>query len=263
MKAKILRDQKIQDDRRVEYIKSNLDRNRHAMSAGDIVNYHYLSKMNTNEPNFSLMEESTCQTLLESSILVKSLHHINRSSVIKGEFSENNSNEENTKKLVEALDYIEKSTTILDPSRFLFEAARLFDEIGMVERSIECYLKSTITVSPEMIVDAYDLPETIEYKRKLERMSNFQKDKFLEKRNAQRNELIFMESKRQRLRALVSHSHLVRLFLISEDAGNAHNSLCESCRLCSSNEERNEVFFYLHTILKQFAVRHRSFNFVL
>lgn len=172
--------------------------------------------------------------------------------------------------LVKAMDCIEGAREILDPSRLHIEAAFLFYSLGMVDRAIKYFEKSTINkVSSDIIVDHYDLPETNVYKRKIERMSKFQLNDFLKRRHELRESLIGHENERRRLRSLMAYCQLLRLYLSLQynniepeaeggEEGNAHRCLCEAFRCCRTASEHEEVLRFSHRIIKEFALSKRK-----
>lgn len=156
--------------------------------------------------------------------------------------------------LIRAIEYCENAKDILDPSRYLFEAAIIFDEIKSYDRSIKCF-QSVHLIPGEHIVDAYDLPANPLYERKVERMSKFHLQEFLNHRNALRLTLIDRENERQRLRLIISSCQLVRLYLKQGDTEQAHRSICKAFQHCISPIEHSEILEFAHTSLKMYSVR--------
>ena len=81
-----------------------------------------------------------------------------------------------------------------------------------------------------------------------------QRAAFLEQRSQLRQQLIHEEDERQRLRAIVAHCQLLRIYLILDNVQLAHKSLCESFSFCRSTVEHSELLNYCHAILKDFSV---------
>eukprot|EP01038_Epipyxis_sp_PR26KG_P012089 gene12089-16176_t len=157
-------------------------------------------------------------------------------------------------KLSVALKYLNDAKEVLDPSRLYYEAAVLFDDLGMLDRACSCYSKATKQTDPALIVDMYDLPNDLAYKRKVERMSPFQLKDFLENRLRQRESLILEESERQRLRARSSYCQMVRIKLLDfNELIGAHNAIRHAFLTCRSNDEHIEVLFFMHETIKKFA----------
>jgi len=156
-------------------------------------------------------------------------------------------------KLVAATEMARGARDILDSSRLFFEAAILFDEIGMLEKARKCFVKSTLRHDAGRIVDTYDLPENTEFKRKVERMSEGHRNAFLAQRAQLRTNLIAAEEERQRLRAMVSHCQLMRVNLLLLDYESSHAALVSAFQTCVSSQEHSELLVYSHSVLKEFA----------
>ena len=156
-------------------------------------------------------------------------------------------------KLVVAMTTMKNAKSILDPSRLLFDAGILFDEIGMLEKAMSCFTKATKLVNAAIIVDGYDLPESPEYLRKVSRMSERHKVILFAQRAELRGALITAEEERQRLRAMVSYCQLIRIHLLMEDHETAHASLVAAFRTTVSAAEHSELLVYTHNILKEFS----------
>jgi hypothetical protein len=165
--------------------------------------------------------------------------------------------EDTNERLSRVLKYITDAKEIIDSSRLYFEAAVNFQFMEMFERAAYCYRKSTLRVSAALVVDTYDLPEDEKYKRHLERMSKFQQPQFLRERAEYRDQLIFAEEERQRLRARESHFQLVRIHLLTDlvDLKRAHGDLAAAFRCCANDLEHRDMLLSMHVLLKEFAVR--------
>lgn len=161
----------------------------------------------------------------------------------------------NNERLVQAFAYTYDAAKLLDPTRLLFEAACIYDEIGIVDKAIKNFVKCTIPCDPAAIVDGYDLTEDEGYKRRVERMAASHRKKFLEERKFLRSHLIHAEIERQRLRALVSRGQLVRLSLLQDDFPAAHEHLTEAFQLTSSKAEHAELLCYAHSVLKEYSLK--------
>ena len=83
--------------------------------------------------------------------------------------------------LVKAFNYTYDAAKLLDPTRLLFEAACIYDEIGIVDKAIKNFTKCTIPCDPAAIVDGYDLTEDEGFQRRVERMAESHRKKFLKK----------------------------------------------------------------------------------
>lgn len=153
---------------------------------------------------------------------------------------------------------------IVDSSRLYFEAAVNFQDMEMFERASYCFKKATKRASAALVVDTYDLPEDEKYRRHVERMSKFQLPTFMEKRGTLRNQLIFAEEERQRLRARESHYQLARIHLLTDlvDLGFAHSNLRLAFKCCSNAEEHRDMLLSMHVLLKEFAVSLAFYKYV-
>eukprot|EP01034_Spumella_vulgaris_P025517 gene25517-31987_t len=142
----------------------------------------------------------------------------------------------------------------------MFEAAVLFDDMQSYDRASTCYVKSTKRVNADSIVDTYDLPHDAVYQRKVERMSRFRLDAFLEARNTLRSELIIAENNRQRMRARASFCQLVRIYLLTHlyNLDLAHQYLTQAFRSCASDEEHVELLHYFHHLITVYAAENKT-----
>lgn len=161
----------------------------------------------------------------------------------------------NNDMLVKAFEYTYDASTLLDPTRLLFEAACIYDDIGIVDKAVKNFLKCTIPCDPATIVDGYDLTEDEGFERRLERMADSHRTKFLEKRKNIRTHLIHAEVERQRLRSLVSRGQLVRLYLLQDDFPSAHEQLTEAFQLTASKAEHSELLCFAHSVLKEYSLK--------
>ena len=157
--------------------------------------------------------------------------------------------------LVKAFNYTYDAAKLLDPTRLLFEAACIYDEIGIVDKAIKNFTKCTIPCDPAAIVDGYDLTEDEGFQRRVERMAESHRKKFFEERKLMRSHLIHAEIERQRLRALVSRGQLIRLHLLQDDFPAAHENLTEAFQLTSSKAEHAELLCYAHSVLKEYSLK--------
>ena len=148
---------------------------------------------------------------------------------------------------------VKNAKSVLDPSRLLFDAGILFDEIGMLDKAKMCFTKATKLTNAAAIVDGYDLPESPEFIRKVSRMSERHKVILFAQRAELRVSLITAEEERQRLRAMVSYCQLIRINLLLEDYEAAHASLLAAFRTTVSAAEHSELLVYTHNILKEFS----------
>ncbi len=85
-------------------------------------------------------------------------------------------------------------------------------------------------------------------------MSRIHQKEYLKQRNELRENYIFEESERQRLRAIVIHCQLLRLFLTIVDFEKAHNHLRLCFKNCKTTQEHLEILKYCHEIFKEFYV---------
>lgn len=194
-------------------------------------------------------------SLMQDSVVMKSYSKLPRST--KSFIDEDTQKEACSKeaKLVRAMALIQESKTVLDPNRLMFEAGVIFDELKMTDRAISCFTKAARKVSAEVVVDGYDLPDTPEYRRKIERMSKFHLPEFLKQRNMFRDQFLFAENERQRLRAIVANSQNMRLHLVLKQFDLAHASMRSAFADCTSPGEHSDILRYAHSILKEFSVR--------
>ena len=157
--------------------------------------------------------------------------------------------------LVKAFDYTYDASKLLDPTRLLFEAACIYDEIGIVDKAAKNFLKCTIPCDPTAIVDGYDLIEDEGFQRRVERMADSHRVKFLDERRRLRTHLIHAEVERQRLRSLVSRGQLIRLYLLQDDFPSAHEHLTEAFQQTASKAEHAELLCYAHSVLKEYSLK--------
>ena len=158
--------------------------------------------------------------------------------------------------LLKAFTLCHDARTLLDPTRLLFDAAVLYDNIGIRDKAISTYEKASIRSDSEgvaLIVDSYDLTEDVGFHRRVERMSEMHRKQYLEKRAQLRHELIFAEEERQRLRSIVSKGQLVRLYLLEDDFPKAHASMVNAFNLTKSVSEHSELLYFFHETLKEYS----------
>jgi len=193
-------------------------------------------------------------SIMGASSILKSLNSLPRTfKKPQNKVSKKSKDDEKTVLLNTALEYRKNAKDILDSSRLYFEAAILFDEINMPEHAIENFEKAVKRHNAALIVDTYDLPDSPILQRKIERMSTYHRIPFLKKRAEIREELIFAEEERQRLRAIVSNCQLFRLHLRHSQFNQAYEKMNASFKDCSSTVEHSEVLWYSHNILKDFV----------
>jgi len=192
-------------------------------------------------------------SIMGASSILKSLNSLPRTfKKPKNKISKKSKDDQKTEILNTALEYKKHAKEILDKSRLYFEAAVLFDELNMSEHAIENFEKATNRFNAALIVDTYDLPNSPELERKIERMSLHHRIPFLKKRAEIREQLIFAEEERQRLRAIVSNCQLFRLYLKHSDFKLAYEKMNFSFKDCTSTVEHSEMLWYFHSILKDF-----------
>ena len=160
--------------------------------------------------------------------------------------------EENKKKLVEALELWEKARKIgsVGSLTIYFAAGVIFDEIEMHEKAIECFKRSARIIPAEIIVDTYMLPDDAVHKRKVERYSRKPLQEYLEQRALRREKLIFDETERQRLCAIVAYAQLIRLYLIVQRYPESQTALAAAFSLSNQAREHSELLKYAHDIFK-------------
>lgn len=160
-------------------------------------------------------------------------------------------------KLQYVLQQLNKVKNDLNPSEIYFEAGMIFYEMNVYERAVVCLEKATIQSNAAEIIDTLVLPNDIHYQRKIERMSPFMLPKFLEDRKATRNNLIFQESEKQRLRAQAAHCELCRIRCLVpqvRDLWKAHGHVQAAFALCDGNEEQYQCLLFFHRLLVAFTV---------
>lgn len=192
-------------------------------------------------------------SIMGASSILKSLNSLPRTyKKPKSNISKKSKDDKKTEILNTALEYKKNAKEILDKSRLYFEAAILFDELNMSEHAIENFENATHRMNAALIVDTYDLPDSPQLQRKLERMSIDHKILFLKRRAEIREQLIFAEEERQRLRAIVSNCQLFRLYLKHSEFKLAYERMNFSFKDCTSTVEHSEMLWYFHNILKDF-----------
>ena len=180
-------------------------------------------------------------------------HEFHRREKEKGRGPVLSTDDMNTK-LVAASELHKSGKKILDGSRLFFEAAALYDEIGMLDKAVECFERCAFhKEDAAQIVDSYDLIEGPEFARKVERMSRGHRDAFLAKRAALRGSLIAAEKERHRLRSMVAFSQLVRIYLQLDDYTNSHRCLVAAFHTTVSFAEHTELLLFFHATLKEFG----------
>lgn len=219
---------------------------------------HGIEMPNSLQPFTYDNDEIEQMSILNHSSVLKSLNSIPR--VITDKENPVTNNTRRTGKASKADDFDFKfkramvvmnyAKKVVDSGRILFEAALLFDEIKQYELAIKCYEKAVIKINSGDVVDTYDLPITVEYNRKIERMSKFQLVTFLKRRSELREQLIFAEDERQRLRGIVANCQLLRLHLKRNNFPGAHNAMYHALRDCKTQVERSEILWYCHSVLK-------------
>jgi hypothetical protein len=140
----------------------------------------------------------------------------------------------------------------LDPSRPYFEAAATFEELAAIPKSILYYERAVANqCPPDEIVDKVVMPWSDKLARRLLHLNRDQKKVFWDARNKERDENIFLETERQRLRILVAHCQLVRLHLLMDDTKMAHKNISSAFKKCTSAIEHLEVLHYMNDVLKE------------
>lgn len=157
--------------------------------------------------------------------------------------------------LIKATEMVHDAALMVDPTRLLFEAACIFDEMDIVEKATKYFEKCTIMCDPSAVVDAYDLTEDEGHARKLERMADSHRRQYLQERSRLRVHLIYAEEERQRLRNIVSRCQLIRLYLLQDDFPSAHAHLVNAFQLTISPAENSELLCYAHSVLKEYSLK--------
>lgn len=199
------------------------------------------------------LDDSSVVSNIVKCCTTTNLEHRNKTIKVMDNTIKRKSRNEEENKLSLALTYMNNSKMILDPSRLMFQAALLFDEMQAYERAATCYQQSTINkTSAEVIVDTYDLPDDDVFKRKVERMSKFRLDAFLTERTKLRDHLIHSEKERQRLRCRASCCQLVRIYMLTPIANLeiAQHNITKAFRSCATAVEHNELLWYFHELIK-------------
>jgi hypothetical protein len=155
-----------------------------------------------------------------------------------------------------AMELMAAAKTSLEKSRCLFEAGVLFDNIGLHDRALSCFLKSRQKGSVEAIVEEVYMTESVDLSRKLERMSGPRREAFLEAREQVKAAYIVAEDERHRLRELIAVLMIVRLHLIMGSYVEVHSSMCELFQLCRLKTEHDFAFQYMHALLGSMSVSH-------
>lgn len=212
------------------------------------------SKSSSRQGRVEFLPSLDSSSIMGASSILKSLNSLPRTfKMPKTKISKKSKDDMRTETLNSALEYKKNAKNILDSSRLYFEAAILFDELDMSEHAIENFEKSSKRHDAALIVDTYDLPDSIIFQRKLERMSIYHKMPFLKARAEIREQLIFAEEERQRLRAIVSNCQLFRLYLRHSKFKLAYDKMNRSFKDCTSTVEHSEMLWYAHNILKDFV----------
>lgn len=157
--------------------------------------------------------------------------------------------------LIKATEMVYDASKMVDPTRLLFEAACIFDEMNIIDKAIKYFEKCTRKCDPAAVVDAYDLTEDEGYERRLERMANSHRKHYLKERSRLRVHLIYAEEERQRLRNMVSRCQLIRLYLLKDDFPSAHDHLVRVFQLTISPAEHSELLCYTHSVLKEYSLK--------
>jgi len=140
----------------------------------------------------------------------------------------------------------------LDPSRPYFEAAATFEELAAIPKSIMYYERAVANqCPPDDIVDKVVMPWSDKLARRLLHLNRDQKKAFWDARNKERDENVFLETERQRLRILVAHCQLVRLHLLMDDTKMAHKNISNAFKKCTSAIEHLELLHYMNDVLKE------------
>lgn len=230
------------------------EKNRHSLSVGDIIDHGHLSYLNNNsikleKENFHHVSDKTI-LLLKQSSLMKSLKRIER----KHNVSIDDNKTDKDYYLVLAINFMKLSQKLIDSGRLQFEAGILFSQIQMHDRALICFKKAIKKANIELIVDTYDLPESVEYQRKVLHMSRFNLQDFLSQRNIKRQEYIELESSRHRLRQVISYCYNVQLYLISKDYDSACSSLRDAFHYCDPHsQDYYDVLLYMHSLFTDFS----------
>ena len=254
-----LRTNQVEQDRVKLFVEHELIRS--CQSVGDIVDSGKVAYLRSVANGLVQDDELfASKSIIHGSSVMKSLHTFPRQSASLLDSTNLTDTAGKEAKLVKAMELIKEAKIILDSCRLYFEAGIIFDELGMRDRAISCFTKATHRVSAEVVVDGYDLPDTPEYRRKIERMSKFHLKGFLQQRSELRNNFIHAENERQRLRAIVANCQNVRLHLLSRQFEAAHSCLRAAFAGCDSASEHSDILAYAHSILKDFSV---SFNHII
>lgn len=158
-------------------------------------------------------------------------------------------------KLQDVLELMNKASQHVNPTKLMFEAAAVFDSLKMYDRAAYCYNKATICADAAAIVDTEVLPHDDKYKRKVERMSPSLLPGFLQNQALLRDQLIHDETERQRLRKVLAHFRLTRLYLLTnvKDLYKAHDHLTQAFLLCKGEQEHVEYLVHFHQLLVRYS----------
>lgn len=160
-------------------------------------------------------------------------------------------------KLQEVLELMTKAKTNSNPSKLMYRAAEVFDELRMYDRAAYCYNKATVVADAVQIVDTEVMPKDDKYKRKVERMSPTVLPAFLFEQKLLRDGHIYEESERQRTRKMQAHFHLVKLYLLTEvkDLYKAHMNLIEAFQHCKAEHpaEHVQYLYDFHHLIVRYS----------
>ena len=152
---------------------------------------------------------------------------------------------------------MDNALLIVDSYRLFFEAANLFDQVGLNERCIDCFQNTIKSSKCELAVDHYDMAlDSMEYQRKIERMNKQKLQEFLVHRSKLRNKLLIQEILRNRLCQILSYLKLLRIYLFGDNLKEAHNCVCQTVGLIDPDSlvEKTEILTILHILLKEYLV---------
>ncbi len=151
------------------------------------------------------------------------------------------------------LSILEQAKTEVNSTKLYVKAAKLFYDLKFYDRSIFCYQSATEQNRPDIIVDTLYLPNNLHLQRKLERMSDFHRKQYLIRREQLRQQYIYEESERQRIRARYAHCQLYYLYALIpsvQDLWKAFDNLQRAFSLCTNDDEHIELLHYFHYHIK-------------
>ena len=159
------------------------------------------------------------------------------------------------KKITDAFDMLTAVKTSWDSPKIFYDVACTYEDINMYDKAVKFYQKAVKMVPADMFVDKERLPDTSKHRRKLERLTGTLLEKYIAERARLRSEMLDYENLMRRVRKLISHCMLFKLFVFAlPDYDSAHLHLREAFTTASGDYEHVILLNFFHAYLTCFCL---------